>query len=114
MTTTIVDTSAIPFTGGPDESFADILNRELCGAIYSHGTLRLLNNGAQFDAASDKPMHQIFYFLDGQGVITLDSKKYEVTKGGGVYLAPSEAAKINQAGVTPLKLFHLTVLKKAN
>jgi mannose-6-phosphate isomerase-like protein (cupin superfamily) len=47
-------------------------------------------------------------------VITLDGKDYEVGKGAGVYLGPSESASVRHAGAAPLKLFHLVVPKLAS
>jgi glyoxylate utilization-related uncharacterized protein len=111
MATTIIHTNAVPFKAASAGLEAEILNRELCGATYSHGTLRLLQAGENFETASDRPMHQLIYFLEGDGIITVDAARYDVSKGGGAYLAPSETAKIEQAGPVPLKFFHLTVLK---
>jgi hypothetical protein len=83
MATTVIDTTAIPRIKGSNGSSAEILNRELCGATYSRGALRWLQDGERFDARSDVPAHQLIYFLDGKGAIKLDSKEYEVEKGGG-------------------------------
>ncbi len=47
--------------------------------------------------------------MEGAGVITLEGKDYEVGKGAGIYLAPSEAASIGHRGAGTLKLFHLVV-----
>jgi len=47
--------------------------------------------------------------MQGEATITLDSKDYNVRKGSGVYVGPSESAAIMQAGTSPLKLFHLVV-----
>jgi mannose-6-phosphate isomerase-like protein (cupin superfamily) len=52
--------------------------------------------------------------MEGQGVIRLDSKDYEVKKGAGIYLGPSEAARISHTGDGPLKLFHLIVPRKSD
>ena len=82
MATTVIDTTAIPRIKGSNGSSAEILNRELCGATYSRGALRWLQDGERFDARSDVPAHQLIYFLDGKGAIKLDSKEYEVEKGG--------------------------------
>lgn len=109
MSTTIVKTKSIPMVADRSGASAEILNQKLCGAVYSHGVLRSLEGDAAFDAASAKPRHQLIYVLEGRGVVRIDAAEYEVEKGGGVYLAPSEAASIRQAGSGPLKLFHLTV-----
>jgi hypothetical protein len=47
--------------------------------------------------------------MEGQGSIRLDSKDYEVARGAGVYLGPSESASIQAGAGSPLKLFHLMV-----
>jgi len=49
--------------------------------------------------------------MEGGGVISLENKDYEVSKGAGVYLGPGETAGFRQAGAAPLKLLHLVVLK---
>ena len=47
--------------------------------------------------------------MDGKGKITVNGKGYDVNKGAGVYLGPSETATLEAAG--DLKLFILTVPK---
>jgi hypothetical protein len=47
--------------------------------------------------------------MEGKGKIRLDGKDYEVAKGNGVYLGPSETATIQAASGASLKLFHLVV-----
>jgi hypothetical protein len=46
--------------------------------------------------------------MEGQGVINLENNNHEVSKGMGMYLAPSETATISATSST-VKLFHLTV-----
>jgi hypothetical protein len=46
--------------------------------------------------------------MEGKGRIRLEGKDFEVEKGAGVYLGPSETAAIGAAGGA-LKLFHLVV-----
>ena len=58
--------------------------------------LRWLKSGEKFKAeASDK--HQLIYLMEGKGSIRLDNKDYDVSKGAGVYLGPSETATIQPA-----------------
>lgn len=111
MTTSYIDTNSIPQVRAPGAqgAHAEILNRALCGAEKSHGVLRWLNKGDSFDTACMSNAHQLIYVMAGEGVFLLDADPYPVAKGAGVYLAPSETAKIRQAGIAPLKLFHLTV-----
>jgi len=47
--------------------------------------------------------------MEGQGSIRLDNKDYDVSRGAGVYLGPSETATIQARDGSPLKLVHLTV-----
>jgi mannose-6-phosphate isomerase-like protein (cupin superfamily) len=49
--------------------------------------------------------------MDGEGTITLNGKDHEVGKGHGLYLGPSESARIVPRGSAPLKLFQLVVPK---
>jgi hypothetical protein len=48
--------------------------------------------------------------MDGKGRIKLNKKDYDVAKGAGVYLGPSENATIEASGGA-LKLFVLVVPK---
>lgn len=110
MSTTRIDTNALPRVSlnGQGE-FTEILNKELCGAENVVGTLRWLDEGQRFDADAVGTSHQLIYLMEGAGTITLEGKDYEVTKGAGIYLGPSEAASISHRGDGALKLFHLVV-----
>jgi hypothetical protein len=110
MSLTFIDTNKLPrkAMSGAGE-VAEVLNQALCGAKNVVGSLRWLKSGEKFKAeASNK--HQLIYLMDGKGRIKLDNKDYDVTKGAGVYLGPSETASIEASGGT-LKLFHLIVPK---
>ena len=106
MALTFIDTKTLPRVKTPQGEATQVLNDALCGAKNVLGTLRWLGAGESFDAAaSDK--HQLIYLMEGNGKIHLDGKDYDVAKGAGVYLGPSEGASI-EAGPA-LKLFHLEV-----
>ena len=113
MATTYIDTDQCPRVklAGAQGAVAEIVNRDLCGAKNVVAMLRWLKEGERFDAGSLKDKHQLIYLMEGDGVITLDKKDYEVSKGAGVYLGPRETAAVRQAGSAPLKLLHLVVLK---
>lgn len=112
MANTYIDTNTIPRTSRPGSGeFAEILNDQLAGAKNVVATLRWLSKGDHLDAQSDTPVHQLVYLMEGEGTITLNAKDHGVAKGAGVYLGPSESARITQAGSAPLKLFHLVVPK---
>jgi quercetin dioxygenase-like cupin family protein len=105
---TFIDTKSLPRIKTAQGEMTEILNRELCGAKNVLGVLRWLEPGAQFNAeACDK--HQLLYLMAGQGRIRLDGRDYDVSKGAGVYLGPSEGAAIQASGGASLKLFHLVV-----
>jgi len=110
MSLTFIDTNKLPRKAVPGAGeVTEVLNQALCGAKNVSGSLRWLKTGEKFKAeASDK--HQLIYLMDGRGRIELDNKNYEVTKGAGVYLGPSETASIEASGGT-LKLFYLIVPK---
>ena len=112
MANTYIDTSKIPRTAvaGSGE-FAEILNNDLCGANNVVGTLRWLEHGEQLEARTDAHAHQLLYLMEGEATITLNARDHRVVKGAGVYLGPSESARITHAGSGPLKLFHLVVPK---
>jgi hypothetical protein len=96
-----------------DGEVAEIVNRELCGAENVVGMLRWLGQGDDFEAEPLANTHQLVYLMEGSGVINLKGKDYEVAKGAGIYLGPSESAGIRQAGSAPLKLLHLVAPKIA-
>ena len=110
MSLTFIDTNKLPRKATPGAGeVTEVLNQALCGAKNVLGSLRWLKSGEKFKAeASNK--HQLIYLMDGNGCIKLDNKNYDVTKGAGVYLGPSETASIKASGGT-LKLFHLIVPK---
>lgn len=113
MATTYIETDRCPRVklAGGQGAVAEIVNRDLCGAENVVGMLRWLDRGERFDADSLQDSHQLIYLMEGNGVITLVKKDYEVSKGAGVYLGPGETAGFRQAGPAPLKLLHLVVLK---
>ncbi len=110
MSTTTIDTTTLPRASlnGQGE-FTEILNKELCGAENVVGTLRWLKDGERFDADALEATHQLIYLMEGEGTIELEGKDYDVTKGAGIYLGPSESASVSQRGGGELKLFHLVV-----
>ncbi len=111
--TTFIDTKQcqrVKMDDGQGE-FAEIVNRELCGAENVTGMLRWLAETESLDAEPLGNTHQLIYLMEGAGVITLEGKDYDVPKGAGIYLGPNETARITQAGTEPLKLLHLVVPK---
>lgn len=111
--TVFIDTKQCRRVGLPDNQgeFAEIVNRELCGAENVVGNLRWLQNGEEFKAGLLPDTHQLLYLMDGEGVIRLNETDYNVAKGAGIYLGPSETASIRQTGAAMLKLLHLVVPK---
>jgi glyoxylate utilization-related uncharacterized protein len=111
MATTHINTNEIPRLklDGAQGEVAEIINQELCGAENVKGMLHWLGAGEKLDADALTDTHQLLYLMEGSGVINLEGKDYEVGKGAGIYLGPSESASISHAGEAPLKLFHLVV-----
>jgi glyoxylate utilization-related uncharacterized protein len=110
MSLTFIDTNKISHAKLPGSGeFAEILNKDLCGAENVVGSLRWLQPGEKLDVRSDSNTHQLVYLMQGEATITLNAKDHSVRKGSGVYVGPSESAAIQQAGTAPLKLFHLVV-----
>ena len=108
MSTTFIDTNILPRIKTKQGEQTEVLNEALAGAKNVTGILRWLSDGESFEAvASNK--HQLLYVMQGEAKITLDGKHYEVGKGCGVYLEPSETAKIEPAADGSIKLFHLVV-----
>jgi hypothetical protein len=110
MTTTLtfIDTNKLPRVKTPQGEATEILNQQLTGAKNVLGTLRWLAPGEKFKA-DPLEKHQLIYLMEGQGSIRLDNKDYDVSRGAGVYLGPSETASIQAAAGSTLKLFHLVV-----
>jgi AraC-like ligand binding domain len=105
---TFIDTNKLPRKKTSEGEVTEVLNRELCGAKNVVAALRWLKSGEKFSAAaSDK--HQLLYLMEGKGSIRLDSKDYDVSKGAGVYLGPSESATIQPIAGASLKVLHLMV-----
>jgi hypothetical protein len=115
MTTslTFIDTNKLPRVKTPQGEATEILNSQLAGAKNVLGTLRWLSPGEKF-RADPLEKHQLIYLMEGSGQIRLDNKDYDVSRGAGVYLGPSETATIQAGGVSPLKLFHLIVPRIPN
>ena len=105
---TFIDTNKLPRVKTQQGEVTEILNQQLMGAKNVLGTLRWLSPGEKFQA---EPLekHQLIYLMEGQGSIRLDNKDYDVSRGAGVYLGPSESATIVAGAGTQLKLFHLVV-----
>lgn len=109
MSLTFIDTNTLPKAASTGQGqVTEVLNNVLCGALNVRGSLRWLNSAETFKPdAADK--HQLIYLMEGKGRIRLDDKDYDVEKGAGVYLGPTETATIQAANGASLKLFHLVV-----
>jgi quercetin dioxygenase-like cupin family protein len=108
MALTFIDTTQLPRRKTPQGEATEILNQTLAGARNVLGTLRWLASGEKFTAEAAET-HQLIYLMEGQGTIHLGDQDYQVSKGAGVYLGPSETAAIQAADGSSLKLFHLVV-----
>jgi glyoxylate utilization-related uncharacterized protein len=114
MANTYIDTNKLPHTKVPGSGeFVEVLNNALCGAKNVVGSLRWLNSGEKYEAASDAHTNQLLYLMEGEATITLDGKDHQVAKGNGIYLGPTEKARIIHRGSAPLKLFQLVVPKQS-
>jgi quercetin dioxygenase-like cupin family protein len=110
MPLTFIDTNKLPRNSSPSHGeMTEVLNEALCGAKNVVGSLHWLKAGDTFQAEATNK-HQLIYLMDGKGRITLNGKGYDVAKGAGVYLGPSERAMI-EAMNGALKLFVLVVPK---
>ena len=107
-TLTFIDTNQLPRVKTPQGEVTEILNQHLAGAKNVLGMLRWLESGEAFTPEKINK-HQLVYVMEGSGKIRLDGKDYEVRKGAGVYLGPSESADIQAGAGGKLKLFHLVV-----
>ena len=114
MPLTFIDTNKLPRVRSARQGEAtEVLNEALCGARNVRGSLRWLRPAETFrPAPTDR--HQLIYLMDGKGSIGLNGHVYQVEKGAGVYLGPSETATIKAGDGATLKLFHLIVPKIPN
>jgi glyoxylate utilization-related uncharacterized protein len=111
MANTYIDTNRIPRTTVADAGeVAEILNDRLAGAKNVVAKLHWLNRGDRFDAG-DPAAHHLVYVMDGEADITLNGEDHRVGKGAGIYLGPSETARLSHVGSGQSKLFHLIVPK---
>src|SRR5215472_662459 len=106
--TTFIDTNRLPREKTAEGELTEILNGPLAGAKNVLGELRWIEPGKQYHAAP-AGKHQLIYLMEGQGRIRLEGKDYDVHKGAGVYLGPSESASIQAADGSSVKLFHVVV-----
>ena len=97
MPLTFINTQRLPRRATPGGGeITEVLNEALCGAKNVVAALHWLKPNDVFRAeAANK--HQLVYLMDGKGRITLNGKHYEVGKGAGAYLGPSETAEIAAA-----------------
>jgi hypothetical protein len=113
MSLTFINTNNLPKKSAPGQgAMTEVLNEALCGAKNVVGSLRWLSSGDKFNAEAGSK-HQLVYLMDGKGKITLNGKGYDVNKGAGVYLGPSETATVEATGGA-VKLFVLVVPKIPN
>jgi hypothetical protein len=109
MPLTFIDTNRLPKKASAGQGeVTEVLNEALCKARNVLGSLRWLKSAETF-----KPdvvnKHQLIYLMEGAGRIHLNNRDYNVAKGAGIYLGPSETATIQAASGASLKLFHLIV-----
>ena len=106
MALTFIDTNKLPRVKESAGEATEILNNHLAGAKNVVVALRWLNTGEKY-AAQPSDKHQLLYLMEGAGSITLENKSYDVKKGAGVYLGPSESASLEAAPGASLKLLHI-------
>src|SRR5664280_1957149 len=109
MSLTFIDTNKLPKKASAGQGeVTEVLNEALCKARNVRGSLRWLKSAETFTPdAIARP--QLIYLMDGKGNIRLHNKDYNVGKGAGISLGPSETATIQAASGASLKLFHLIV-----
>jgi hypothetical protein len=109
MSLTYIDTGHLPKEGSTGHGeVVEVLSNALCGARNVHGSVRSLRSGETF-APETILKHQLIYLMEGDGRIRLDGRNYDVGKGAGVYLGPSETAHFEATVGASLKIFHLIV-----
>lgn len=111
MPLTFIDTNKLPKTVIPGQGdVTEVLSPVLCGAINVRGLLHWLTAADLFEVEA-AGNHQLIYIMEGMGQIKLNGRDYEVEKGDGMYLGPSETATIQATAGAALKLLRLVVPK---
>ena len=109
--TTFIDTEQCKRINTQDlqGEYAEIINKELCGADNVVGILRWLKGGQKFTADSLPGTYQLLYLLEGDATVGLNDKDYEISTGMGIYLESEETTNIspNKGGI--VKILHLIV-----
>ena len=78
--------------------------KEVCDTSFA---FEVVGEPGTFVPAHIHPTQDEFiYLMEGEGCIRLDDRDYDVEKGAGIYLGPSEMATIQAANGVTLKLFH--------
>jgi glyoxylate utilization-related uncharacterized protein len=108
MSTTFIDTNSLPRVKTPNGIVTEVLNEQLAGAKNVKAMLHWLNDGESL-AAGGSGRHELVYLMEGQASIKLEGKDYDVKKGNGVYLEPTDSATVKAAPGGSVKLFHLVV-----
>jgi quercetin dioxygenase-like cupin family protein len=110
MSLTFINTNKLPRKPVPGHGeVTEVLNEALCGAKNVVASLHWLKAGDTFRAEATNK-HQLVYLMEGVGRITINGKDYEVVKGAGAYLGPSETAEVEATDGT-VKLFVVVVPK---
>lgn len=110
MSLTFIDTNKLPRQKTAHGEVTEILNEKLAGAKNIVTSLRWLKSGESYVADAGSK-HQLIYLMDGKATIDLENKSYDVVKGAGVYLGPSEKATIRASVDGSAKLLELVVPK---
>ena len=111
MPLTFIDTNKLPKTHVAGQGdVTEVLSQALCGAKNVLGSLHWLK-AADTLKVDVTGKHRLIYFMEGKGQIRLKGRNYDVEKGGGIYLGPSETATIQPIVGATLKLFQLIVPK---
>ena len=109
MSLTFIDTNKLARRSTAGEGdVTEVLNEALCGARNVRGSLRWLKPMETFKPEMTNK-HQLIYLMQGKGHIRLNDRNYDVGKGAGIYLGPSETATIKASSGASVKLFHLIV-----
>lgn len=111
--TTFIDTEKCERISTQDlqGDYAEIVNKELCGADNVLGMLRWLEKGQKYNADSLRDTYQVLYLLEGEATASLNGKDYDISTGMGIYLESEETTRVSQRGAGVSKFLHLVVPK---
>lgn len=82
-----------------------LINPDNSGAQTLSCVIVTLRPSAESETHYHKRREEIYYVLEGEGLLIVDSNKYDITKGMTAFIPPGTSHKVINKGTKPLRLF---------